>query len=113
MALTETELRTLIAAFRVELSDMVQAEVLVMLGINYGEIAINQGTTTIEFTHHVYDTADEWDFIKCVALATTDGAEIGCDVSVKTKDGFEITVEEACTFKWRTSYKGINSSISD
>lgn len=111
--MSEAEMRALISALTVELKDLIQAQVEEMLGINVGEVVLNQGTTVITFANYTYDTADEWELIKCIALASSDGAQIDCEIASQTNEGFEVTVSEACTFKYRTGYKGLNINISD
>lgn len=88
--------------FMREIEDYIQAVIFRLLGINEGEVSLIAGTTPIAFTT-AYETGEDWDFIKRTAI-NADGFSIGVSITNESVTGFSVTVSEACTFKYRTSY---------
>lgn len=107
--MTEQQLRTFIDAVLVQQSDMVQATVAKMLGINTGSVSLLAGTTPIVFSRP-YEVGEDWGFLVRKAL-NADGFDIDCTVSNKTVNGFDIAVGEACTFTYRTEF--VKTFITD
>jgi len=90
--------------------DMIQAVDLVQNKYNYGSIALSIGTTSMVFANE-YEVGEVWHFLIKEAISTVGGYDIGCTVSNRTITGFDITVDEACTFTYETVFR--KSWISD
>jgi hypothetical protein len=90
-------------------TDMIQAIDLEQNKYNYGSVELSSGETPISFAEE-YIPGENWHFLIKEAI-DTGGYDIGCTVSNRTNTGFNVTVNDACTFTYETVFR--KSWISD
>lgn len=98
MALTDAQLKILTDGFIIQMVDLIQASADRMFGYKHAIVELETGATDIFFPKP-YETGTVYNFTEVKAL-NSEGYDIDFQITNKTKDGFRVTVAEACTFEY-------------
>jgi len=93
----------LITAFRKEAEDLVQAMLIQIFLVKYGELNASPGDNIISFTGDAYDSATDYT-IRIVEALDGDGIDVKGELNIKDKtaNGFKINAVRTCVIKWQT-----------
>jgi hypothetical protein len=93
----------LITAFRKETEDLVQAMLIQIFLIKYGELSAVVGDNPVSFTGDAYDSATDYT-IRIVEALDGEGIDVRGELNIKDKtaNGFKISAVRPCSIKWQT-----------